>query len=129
MSISLNPTPINRDSLSTLWFSSTSDRLSKLEVVVAAAVFLLACGATLTIWNPDPFVRWAYEIAIFALAGISCVRTRLETNVTGLILASISLWGLGQLACGSTVYRWATLNAALQNAAFAATALAGFVAF
>jgi O-antigen ligase len=129
MSISLNLTPINRDSLSTLWFSRTGDRPSKREVAGAAPVFLLACGATLTIWNPDPFVRWSYEIAIFALAGIGCARSRLGTNVTGLVLASISLWGLGQLVTGSTVYHWATLNATLQNAAFAATALAGFVAF
>ncbi len=34
-----------------------------------------------------------------------------------------------QLVSGSTVYRWATLNASLQNAALAATALAGFLAF
>jgi O-antigen ligase len=129
MSIILNPTPNNRISLSTLWFTSTSDRWSRLEAASGAAIFLLACGATLSIWSPDPFLTWAYEIPIFALAGIGCLRSRLRINIVGSILACISLWGFVQLATGTTVYRWATLNASLQDAAFAATALAGFLAF
>lgn len=129
MSISLSPTPINRDSLSTRWLSSTGGHPQRLEIVSAVTVFLLASGATLTIWNPDPMVPWAYGIAIFALAGIVCLRRRAWINVTSSILGCISLWGFVQLEHGTTVYRWATLNAALQNAALAATALAGFVAF
>ncbi len=74
-------------------------------------------------------VPWAYGIAIFALAGIVCLRRRAWINVTSSILGCISLWGFVQIEHGTTVYRWATLNAALQNAALAATALAGFVAF
>lgn len=111
-----------------MWLSGTSDRWSRIEIVSVGAIFVLACGATLTIWSPDPFVRWGYEIGIFALAGIGCVRNRLRINVTGSVIACISLWGFAQLIHGSTVYRWTTLNASLQNAALAATALAGFLA-
>ena len=129
MSISLNPSPINRNSLSTGWTSSTRSRHAKPEIASAATLYLIACGATLTIWNPDPFLVWAYEIVIFILAGIGCVQARPRINVEGLVMVCISLWGFIQLTAQATVYRWATLNAALRNAALAATALAGFLAF
>ncbi len=129
MSISLNPSPINRNSLSTGWLSGTSAPHSRMENMIGAALFLIACGATLTISNPDPYIAWVYEIAIFALAGIGCLRSSLSANVPGLVLCCISLWGLGQLYLGATVYRWATLNASLQTSALAATALTGYLAF
>lgn len=122
MSISLNPTPINRNSLSTGWFTGT-------EAVTAGLAFSVACAATLTIWSPDPFVSWGYEIAIFALAGAACLGGQLPVNVAGLLVACISLWGFVQSAAGWTVYPWVTLNASLQNAALAATFLVGLLAF
>lgn len=90
--------------------------------------FLAACGATLTIWNPDPLWAWAYEIAIFLLAGIACVRTREKPRTTGFILLCISLWAFGQLAFGASVCRWPTLNASLEVSALGATALVGLLA-
>lgn len=89
--------------------------------------FVVACGATLTIWNPDPLWGWAYEIAIFTLAGSTCLKAREGLSAAGLILACISLWGFAQLALGWTVYSWPTLNASLGVSALAATALVSFL--
>jgi O-antigen ligase len=50
-------------------------------------------------------------------------------SLAGFPLAVIGLFGFLQLDVGSIVYRWATFNAALQNLALAATALATFLAF
>ncbi len=41
----------------------------------------------------------------------------------------LSFWGFGQLAAGSTVYRYATLNASLRMAALGATALVSSAVF
>jgi O-antigen ligase len=90
--------------------------------------FLIACGATLTIWNPDPLWAWAYEIAIFLLAGVASVKARERPGPTGFILACIPLWGFGQLAFGASAYRWSTLNASLEVSALGATALMGLLA-
>jgi O-antigen ligase len=50
--------------------------------------------------------------------------------VAGMIaISALSLWGFAELALGATVYRWATFQAALENAALGATAAAGFLAF
>ena len=112
MRISRSPTPCNKERLST-----------------GSTIFLLACAATLTIWNPDPFFAWAYEAAAFALAAASCLGGSFLVSWWLFPLSGIALWGFGQLAIGATVYGWATLNASLQNAALAATFLAGYQAF
>jgi len=92
---------------------------------------LLALSATVMIWSTDPLVVWGYEIAVFALAGWECFRLlRTPTPAFPPVLApmvAISLWGFLQLAMGATVYRWATVNAALQNMALAATAMGAFL--
>jgi O-Antigen ligase len=89
---------------------------------------LLALSATAVIWNTNPFFVWGYEVAIFALAGIECFKLRGRVPAVAFPMAAIGLWGFVQLLAGATVYRWATINAALQNAALAATALAAFQA-
>src|SRR5271170_7786032 len=86
-------------------------------------VTLLAFSATVTIWNTDPLLAWGYEFAIFLLTGLECLKPRWSIPAVGLPMAAIGLWGFIQVAAGATVYRWATVNAGLQNAALAATAL------
>jgi hypothetical protein len=99
----------------------------------ATLVTLLAFSATVTIWNTDPLLTWGYEIAVFTLAGLECLKLRqietlsLAPLAWGVPVLAIGLWGFIQLAAGATVYRWATVNAALQNAALAATALSAFL--
>jgi O-antigen ligase len=90
-------------------------------------VTLLAFLATVSIWNTDPLLVWGYEFAIFTLTGWECLKPRWSFPGVGMPMAAIGLWGFLQLASGATVYRWATINAALQNAALAATALGAFV--
>jgi O-antigen ligase len=42
---------------------------------------------------------------------------------------ALGLWGFAQLITNATVYRWVTLNAAMQDAALVAIAVAGYAAF
>ncbi|HEY4364064.1 MAG TPA: O-antigen ligase family protein [Bryobacteraceae bacterium] len=64
------------------------------------------------------------------MAALACLRTSLRwPPVVAAAGAGISLWGFLQLALGTTVYRWATLNATLQYAALGATALCGYATF
>jgi O-antigen ligase len=86
--------------------------------------------ATLTIWNPDPRLAWGFEAAMFVLAALACVRSRLRAHPAVVAaVAGIGLYGFAQLLAGATVYRWATLNAGLAYLALAATAIAGYAAF
>jgi O-antigen ligase len=99
----------------------------------ATLVTLLAFSATVTVWNTDPLLAWGYEIAVFTLTGLECLKRRRIRAVSfppvacGFPMVAIGLWGFVQLAVGASVYRWATVNAALQNAALAATALGAFL--
>jgi O-antigen ligase len=96
-------------------------------------VILLAFSATATAWNTDPLLVWGYEIVVFTLTGLECLRLRQNipaadfASPVSLPMAAIGLWGFIQIAAGATVYRWATINAGLQNAALAATALGAFL--
>jgi O-antigen ligase len=93
---------------------------------------LLAILVTTSLWNTDPLLVWGYEIAVFAVAGWACLQDRgshLRMRLAAFPLAVIGLLGFVQLILGSTVYRWATFNTALQNLALAATALAAFLVF
>lgn len=101
------------------------------------AALLLAVALTLTIGSPDPLLLWGCEMALFALAGWAALRR--ARRFTGgparrlppltLPVAAIGLWGFVQLAFGWTVYRWATLDAALQNLALAAVFLTAYRGF
>ena len=96
-----------------------------------AKVFLLAlaAAATLAIWSADPFIEWTYEGGVFLLAGWIVARRDLNPGPTVVMAAVLAVWGFGQLAAGSTVYRYATLNASLHVAALGATALVASVVF
>ena len=86
---------------------------------------LLAVSACVFIWNKDPFLVWGYETAVFLLAAGSVVSAPGRLPGSAAMIWPIGLWGFVQLACGATVYRWATVNAALQNLALGATFMAG----
>ena len=83
----------------------------------------LAGAATLTIWNPDPFMDWIYEGGVFLLAGWVVLRTNLRFKLSLTIPVLLAAWGFMQLWAGWTVYRNATLNGSLRVAACSATAL------
>ena len=97
-------------------------RIILIPLVRKSTIFtLLAVSATLFIWNSSPFVAWGYETAVFVLAAWTLVSAPSRWPVIAATVASIGLWGFGQLVVGATVYRWATVNAALQNIALMAT--------
>jgi O-antigen ligase len=87
----------------------------------------------MTAWNTDPLLVWGYEIVLFTLVAWECFK--LQRSVPGagfpspvsFPIVAIGIWGFVQLAAGATVYRWATVNAGLQNAALAAAALGAFL--
>jgi len=81
----------------------------------------------MSVWSTDPLLIWGYEVAVFTLTAVACFELR-RLPAVGFPVVAIGLWGFIQLAAGTTVYRWATVNAALQNAALAATALGSFLA-
>jgi O-antigen ligase len=87
------------------------------------ALFLLASASTLTIWNTDPIVDRIYECSVLSIAAwqFLCIPAG-PTWRFGTALAALSLWGFAQLALGATIYRYATLQSALQLSALAATA-------
>lgn len=93
------------------------------------ALTSLALLATFAIWNADPLVAWGYEIGVFSLTAIECLRRPARLPGVTPAWAAIALWGFAQLAAGFTVYRFATANTALQNLALAATAGCAFLAF
>lgn len=95
-------------------------------------ITLLAILVTITTWNKDPLLIWGEEMALLVVAIWACWGVLREPRclpAVGLPMAAIGLWGSIQLAVGSTVYRWATVNAALQNLALAAAWLAAYEAF
>jgi O-antigen ligase len=94
-----------------------------MEMSIAILLLLLAASATLAIGSTEPFVEWAYEGAIFLLAGWVALRRELTFGPVLIAAAVLALWGFGQLLVGATEYRYATLNGALRVAALAATAL------
>lgn len=88
-------------------------------------LFALAALATLLIWNADPLWNWVCEGGILLLAaGLSASKPSApKTDYKRFIpIGVIGAWGFVQLALGATVYRYATLGAALQWAALAAVA-------
>ncbi len=93
---------------------------------VAITLFLSACAATLTIWKVGPPGDWIYECCILSLAGLLLLRAASISWRFVMPLGLLGIWGFLQLALGSTVYRHATLQAALQ---FAAMAAAAFVSY
>ena len=134
MRVSLSAKPFNRHSFSTLWVDGTAGRLSSLERTSAAVLLGLGGAATLTTWVRSPLPAWGYALGVFLLAGVWTARDAftpyaLRITLPGAALAVISLWGfvqlgLVQLGMAATVYRYATLDAAVRTAALGATAFA-----
>jgi O-antigen ligase len=86
-------------------------------------LFTLAGGATLAAWSRDARVELMLAAGACALGAWSVRRLRQIDPVVAAALAAIALWGLGQLAAGTTVYRHATLYSALRFTALAAFAV------
>lgn len=108
---------------------SARTRDSKSVCKRGANLFSLAAFATAAIWIPDPLIAWGYEIGVFSVATIQCSRYTGRFPRITLLWLGLGVWGFAQLALGATVYRYATLNAALRNLALSATALGAFLAF
>jgi O-antigen ligase len=134
MRLSLSGKPFNRHSFSTLWVDGTAGRASSLEQASAAVLLGLGGAATLTTWVRSPLPAWGYALGVFLLSGVWTARDMfrpraLRMTLPGVALAVISLWGFvqlgfAQLGLGATVYRYATLDAAVRMAALGATAFA-----
>lgn len=129
MRVSLSGKPFNRHRFSTLWVHGTASRAERLERASAAALLILGAAATLTTWVRSPLLAWGYALGVFLLAGVWTAREALtpralRITAPGAALAAISVWGFAQLAAGGTVYRYATLDAAVRTAALGATAFA-----
>lgn len=87
-------------------------------------LFALPALATMLISSSDPLFNWALEGAILGLAALVSWQARdykMKLNVF-IFLAAIGAWGFAQLALGTTVYGYATLDAGLRFASFAAMA-------
>jgi O-antigen ligase len=87
----------------------------------SVVLFALAALATLLIWSSDPVLIWACEGGLLTLAAVLSVGHNMGSKLL-IPIAAIGAWGFAQLALGATVYRYATLNAALQMAAYASVA-------
>ena len=126
MRVILSGKPFHRIGFSTLWIGSTGGAARTPSSICAIGLFVLAAVATLTTFVRDPLAGWGYALGIFLLAGYCSARqilvaTAFRVTVPGMALVAISLWGFGQLAAGSTVYRYATWDAALRAMALGAT--------
>ena len=69
-------------------------------------------------WVPGRWALSCFQVALFALAGLSLARNLraqrpLEFHPAGVLLAAAAAWGLLQAAAGSTIYELRTLESAL----------------
>jgi|SRR5579863_192075 len=134
MRVSLSGKPFNRHSFSTLWVDGTAGPVGSLEQASAAVLLGLGGTATLTTWVRSPLLAWAYALGVFLLAGVWAAREvftprPLRITLPGVALAAMSLGGfvqlgMSRLGTAATVYRYATLDAAVRTAALGATAFA-----
>jgi O-antigen ligase len=92
-------------------------------IVLGSFLGFAATAATLAISSTDPFLEWAYEFGVFLLAAWALLTGKIRFGPVLAASALLPAWGYAQAAAGATVYRYATLNAALRGAALAATAL------
>lgn len=96
----------------------------------AAALFLLTCAATLTIWSTGLLADRLYECCVFLLAGWILLRRSITLPWDfALPLGAIALWGFVQLALGATEDLGATLDTSLRFAAYAATAFVAYASW
>jgi O-antigen ligase len=120
MSLGLLARPINGIVLKT---TNPEVRISP----TSPLLFLAAMAATLAIGFRDPRADYCYECVVFILGAFLCLKEH-PTGIRflpGLPLAAIAACGFLQLAFGTTVYRYATLQGSLRCGALAATAWIG----
>ncbi len=123
MSLSSGLEPLNAFSLRTPANFSTVRDVHGQNLGILVALFLLACVSTLTIWSTQPVAGRVYECCVLLIAAwLLGTRTTPIGWRLGTCLCALPLWGFLQLALGATVYRFATLQSALQLAALSATA-------
>ena len=86
------------------------DRVKWSLVLLAAILFL----GILSMWVPARWALSAFQIAVFALAGVRIVqRKSLTIHPTAVLLGMAVVWGLVQASAGWTVDRFKTLNEVL----------------
>jgi len=121
--------PINRLRLGTFWVGSTAEASGFAQGANGTAIFVMALAATMGIGFGDARLEYGYEFGVFVLAAIWCAKGHKPPPIPGFALAAIAGWGFLQLAIGTTVYRFATIQGSLRSAALGATFLVGFSAF
>jgi len=122
--------PINRARFSTLWIGSTGGPSSAAVPWGGRILFLAAVFVTLGIGVDQPLLSLGYEAFVLLLAALYCFLGPSSMPVIpALALMGIGLWGCGQLAAKATVYRFATVETGLRDAALAATAWVAFCSF
>ena len=97
--------------------------------VALAALFYFAI---LTLWVPAYWPVAAFQVGIFALAGVTLWRSRRSVPrfpYPAFPLLAAVVWGLLQWAAGKTVYGFDTQSAIVRWAAFLAVFLVGFSLF
>jgi O-antigen ligase len=130
MSIKPSRGPINRPRFSTLWIGGTGGPSGGAVAWGGRVLFLAAVFATLGIGIEQPLLSLGYEALVLLLAALCCfIGPGSIPKVPALAMMGIGLWGFGQLAAKATVYRFATLETGLRDAAMAATAWVAFCAF
>ena len=85
-----------------------------LPMILAPILFL----GILTMWVPARWALSAFQVAVFALAGIQAVRSSRQArsepiHSTSVLLAAVIFWALIQAGAGWTVDRFRTLSEAL----------------
>ena len=97
--------------------------------VALAALF---CFAILTLWVPAYWPVTVFQVGVFALAGVVVWRSRHSVPRFPFplfpLLAAV-VWGLLQMAAGTTVYAFDTQVATVRWATFLAVFLVGFSLF
>ncbi len=99
------------------------------RVLLPVAVLLIATAATVAISAPDPRIVWMLEAASLSVGAIAIWRAPRMRLRIAIPLAVIALGGPAELAMGSTVYGYHTLDASLRMAALVAVAIASAAAF
>ena len=85
-----------------------------MKTISAAVLGGLLAASILLLWVPARWPASSLQVGVFALAAAWSLRpAHLRGHILLLPLGAAVLWGLLQLASGSTVYRWETWNAVL----------------
>ena len=123
MSLSSGLKPLNAFSLITPANFSTAPAAHRQNLPIVLALFLLACTATLTIWNTRPLWAQLYECSTLLMAAWLLVSRAMPISRRwGVVLCALPAVGFLQITLGATEHRPSTLQVTLQLAALSATA-------